>query len=162
MRPVIHTTKHFVQMTLSTVATVTRTSNVLATAVQSTTANLGSEIEEGALVKAVFIELWVIGSVSNQFFTIILDKVTGGAALATFTQMTDLFSYPNKKNIFYTTQGLASNDGIAAPIPVIRQWFKIPKGKQRFGLGDTLVLSIASRGSDDIIFCGFSTYKEVT
>ncbi len=71
MRPVIHTTKHFVQMTLSTVATVTRTSNVLATAVQSTTANLGSEIEEGALVKAVFIELWVIGSVSNQFFTII-------------------------------------------------------------------------------------------
>ncbi len=160
MRPIVHSVKHYVQMTLSTVGTLTRNTQVLVQAEESTAANLGFEIEEGAIVKAVYIELWVIGSVSNQFFTIILDKSTGGAAAATFTQMTDLFTYPNKKNILYTTQGLASNDGIAAPIPVIRQWFKIPKGKQRFGLKDKLILSIASRGSDEIIFCGFATYKE--
>ncbi len=162
MRPVVHTTKHYRQITLSTATTGTRNSEVLASAVQSTTANLSTEIEEGALVKAIYIELWMIGSVSDQFFTVILDKVTGGASAATFTQLTDLFTYPNKKNVLYTTQGLASNDGIAAPIPIIRQWFKIPKGKQRFGLGDTLILSIASRGSATLTYCGFAIYKEVT
>ncbi len=162
MKPIVHSTKHYVQMTLSTAMTVTRNTETLVKAVGSTLANLATEVEEGAIVKAVYIELWVIGSVTNQFFTIILDKVTGGAANATFTEMTDLFSYDNKKNVLYTTQGLASNDGIAGPIAVIRQWFKIPKGKQRFGLGDNLTLSIASRGSDDIIYCGFATYKEYT
>ncbi len=162
MKPVVHSTKHYVQMTLSTVTTGVRVTNVLVTAVQSTLANTAIEVEEGALVKAVYIELWVIGSVSNQFFTIVLDKTGAGASVMTFTQSTDLFSYPNKKNILYTTQGLASNDGIAAPIPVMRGWFKIPKSKQRFGLGDALILTVSSRGSDDIIFCGFATYKEYT
>ncbi len=99
---------------------------------------------------------------SNQFFTITLEKVPGAGNTITFTESTDLFSYANKKNIIYTTQGLASNDGIAAPIPVIRQWFKIPKGKQRMGLGDTWNLNVSSRGSDDLIMCGFMTYKELT
>ena len=162
MRPVVHSTKHYIQMTLSTVLTVSRVTNTLATAVQSTVANLASEIEEGAIVKAVYIELWVEGTVQDQFFTIVLDKATGGASQITFAQMTDLFTYANKKNIFYVTQGIASNDAVSGPVPVIRQWFKIPKTKQRFGLGDTLTLSIASRGLDDIKFCGFATYKEYT
>ncbi len=162
MRPVVHTTKHYRQITLTNVTTVSRNSEVLASAVQSTVANLSTEIEEGALVKAVFIELWLIGSSANQFFTIILDKVTGGASAGSYNDLTDLWSYPNKKNVLYTTQGLAPNDGVGQPVPVIRQWFKIPKGKQRFGLGDTLILSIASRGDATITYCGFATYKEVT
>ncbi len=162
VRPVVHSTKHYVQLTLTSVTTGVRVNTTIATAVQSTVANLGSEIEEGALVKAVYIELWAIGSTADQFFTIVLDKATGGATLITFTQMTDLFTYPNKKNIFYVTQGLASNDGIAAPIPLMRGWYKIPKSKQRFGLGDTLNLAVASRGSATVDICGFMTYKEYT
>ncbi len=162
MRAVIHSTKHYIQMTLTTVATGTRNTTIIASGVQSTVANLANEVEEGASVKAVFIELWAIGSVTNQFFTVTLDKTGAGASVITASQMTDLWSYPNKKNLLYVTQGLASNDGIAAPIPLMRGWYKIPKSKQRFGLGDALVLSIMSRGSDDIIFCGFVTYKEYT
>ncbi len=162
MRPIVHSTKHINQITLTTATTGTRNNEVLATAVQSTTADLVTEIEEGALVKAVYIELWLIGGTADQFFTIILDKFDGGAAAVTFTQMTNLFSYPNKKNIFYTTQGLAPNDGVGQPVPLIRQWFKIPKGKQRFGLGDTLALSIASRGDGTLTYCGFALYKELS
>ncbi len=162
MRPPIHSIKHYVQMTLSTVTTAAEVERVLVHAVETSALNTNEEVVEGAIVKAVFVELWAIGSVSNQFFTVILHKLMSGLGFATITNIADLGGYANKKNILYTTQGLASNDGIAAPIPIIRQWFKIPKGKQRFGLGDRLVLQIASRGSDDIIFCGFATYKEYT
>ncbi len=162
MRPMIHSTKHYHQMTLTTVTTGAEVDSIIAEAVQVVDKNALNEVEEGASVKAVYVELWVIGSVSNQFFTIILHKIPGGGGLATIADMAALGGFDNKKNIFYTTQGLASNDGIAAPMPVIRQWFKIPRGKQRMGLGDRIALQVASRGSDNIIFCGFATYKEYT
>ena len=160
MRAIVHSVKHYVQMTLSTVATVTLVTNTLVSAVESTVANLGSEVEEGALVKNVFIELWIIGGSSDEFFTITLEKQSGGLGTMTFAQSTDLFTYANKKNILYTTQGLASNDGIGNPQRIMYGWYKIPKGKQRFGLTDKLKLNISSRGADEIKFCGFATYKE--
>ncbi len=162
MRPIVHSVKHYVQVSLSTITTGVSLSTLIVSAVESTTANLVNEVPEGSLVKAVYVEIWAIGSVSNQFFTAILEKTPAGSAPATVAQMAALGTYANKKNILYTTQGLASNDGIAAPIPILRQWFKIPKGKQRFGLGDNLRFNLASRGSDDIIICGFFTYKEYT
>ncbi len=160
MRPIVHSVKHYRQITLTTVTTGTRNLDVLCTAVESTVANLENEIEEGALVKAIYIELWLIGNTADQFFTITVSKDPSGHAGSTFTEMTTLFTYDNKKNILYTTQGLAPNDGVGQPIPVIRQWFKIPKGKQRFGLGDKLRLAVASRGDGTITMCGFATYKE--
>ncbi len=162
MRQIVHSVKHYVQKSLTTVATGITNSELIVSGVESTTANGVNEVPEGSVVRAVFLEIWAIGSVSNQFFTAILEKTPAGSAPATTAQMAALGTYANKKNILYTTQGLASNDGIAGPIPIVRQWFKIPKGKQRFGLGDNLRFNIASRGSDDIIVCGFSTYKELT
>ncbi len=162
MRPVIHSQKHYVQMSLSTATTGAVVPTVLVDAVSVANKNTVSEVEEGALVKAIYVELWAIGSVSNQFFTAILAKFPSGTASITIAEIAALGTFDGKKNILYTTQGLASNDGIAAPIPIIRQWFKIPKSKQRFGLGDRVILAVASRGSDDIIFCGFATYKEYT
>ncbi len=134
----------------------------LVTSVAVADKNTPTEIEEGAIVKAVFVELWVIGSTSNQFFTIIVVKDPSGLGGISFAGMTDLNSHTNKKNILYTTQGLASNDGIAQPIAILRQWIKIPKSKQRFGLGDKLRLVIASRGDANIVYCGFATFKEYT
>jgi len=160
MKPVIHSVKHYVQTSLSTVTTGAILNTSIIESVVLTSSNLANEVKEGAIVKSVFVELWVIGSVSNQFFTITIDKVPAGATPMTSAESASLFTYQNKKNILYTTQGLASNDGIAGPIPVIRQWFKIPKGKQRFGLADKLFLNVHSRGSDDLIICGFNLYKE--
>jgi len=162
LRPIIHSQKHYVQMTLSTALTVQRNTETLCQAVAHTDKDATQEIIEGAAVKAIYVELWVIGTTADQFFTITLAKVQGEQTVMTFTEMTALGNYSGKKNILYTTQGLASNDGIAAPIPVIRQWFKIPKSKQRFGLNDKIVLSIASRGDASLTYCGFATYKEYT
>ncbi len=162
MRPLIHSTKHYVQTSLSTIATNTILSIELVNSVDIAAKSGVTNVEEGASVKAVFIELWAIGSVSNQFFTAILAKFPSATNNPSTSEMAALGDWDNKKNILYCTQGLASNDGIAAPIPLIRQWFKIPKGKQRMGLGDKIRLVIMSRGSDDIIVCGFATYKEYT
>jgi len=162
MKQIIHSQKHYVQLTLSPVTTGVSLSTLVVSAVEGTTANLVNEVIEGAIVKAVYVEIWAIGSVSDQFFTAILEKTPAGSAAATVAQMAALGTYANKKNVLYTTQGLASNDGIAAPIAIIRQWFKIPKGKQRFGLGDNLRFNLSSRGDATITICGFFTYKEYT
>ena len=162
VRPMVHSTKHYVQTTLSTATTLARNVETIATAVERSLANASTEVESGSTVKAVYMEMWTIGSVSNQFFTAIVVKLPGGLGNPNFTDMTDLFSWENKKNILYTTQGLASNDGIAGPYPLYKGWIKIPKSKQRFGLGDKLAFVIASRGTDDINYCGFFTYKEYT
>jgi len=162
MRPPIHSVKHYHQITLSTSTTGTETASIFLDAVSVPSTSGLDKVKEGAVVKAVFVELWVIGSVSDQFFTITLMKLPSAVPLATFADMTALGTYDNKKNILYVTQGLASNDGIAMPVPVMRQWFKIPKGKQRMGLGDRMAINVASRGSATITYCGFVTYKEYT
>ncbi len=162
MRPVIHSVKHYQQITLSTATTVSRNTEELVKSVVVTDANLAREVQEGAIVKAIFVELWLIGTTADQFFTITLSKDVSGLTALTFAQMTDLNGWDNKKNILYTTQGLAANDGVANPIPIIRTWFKIPKTKQRFGLGDAVRLSIASRGDASLKYCGFATFKSYT
>jgi len=58
----------------------------------------------------------------------------------------------------YTTQGLTSEQNANA-VPIIRQWFKIPKGKQRFGLGDQMVLNI-SAAQEGVENCGMFIFKE--
>ncbi len=162
MRAPIHAIKHYHQITLSTVTTGTRNLENLVIATVPSDVSALNEVVEGAIVKAVWFELWAIGSVSSQFFTAIVVKEGIGQLGPSFTELTALGSYNNKKNILYTTQGLASNDGIAMPLPLYKGWIKIPKSKQRFGLGDRLVFAIASRGSATIEYCGFATYKEYT
>ncbi len=162
MRAPIHSQKHYVQVTLTSIATGTLSNSTFVRSVSTVDKNTNFEVEEGANVKAIFIEMWLIGTVTSQFFTLIFSKLPSSVAGATTGEIADLTSWPNKKNILFTSQGLASNDGNSAPIPVLRQWIKIPKGKQRMGLGDELMLQIMSRGSDTINICGFATYKEYT
>ncbi len=162
MRAPIHSTKHYVQMSLASVAAATVVNTVLVSGVPVADKNTVSEVEEGALVKAVFIELWLLGQTNNQFFTVIFGKYPSNAPAATLADMAALGDWDGKKNILYTTQGLAPNDGVGQPINVIRQWFKIPKGKQRMGLNDRLQLQVASRGDGVLDFCGFATFKEFT
>ncbi len=161
MKTPIHSQKHYHQITLSTATTGAETATILLEAKGSPTSGL-DEVKEGAIVKAVYIELWLIGSVSDQFFTLIFSKIPSGLALATYAEMAALGTYENKKNVLFTSQGLASNDGIGNPVAVMRGWFKIPRGKQRMGLGDKLAINVASRGSGTITYCGFATYKEYT
>ncbi len=160
VRPVVHSVKHYVQHSFGQVATVATNNILLAHAVESTVANLVNEVAEGTLIKAVFIELWVMDTGNDGSCIVTVMKTPIDNAGPTHGQMNALGVYTNKKNIFYTTQGLTPNDGIGNPRIAFKGWIKIPKSKQRFGLGDKLLLCIANNSLNDMDFCGFSTYKE--
>ncbi len=158
MRAPIHSVKHYVQKSLSTVLAGAIDNIIL---VQANDGTDPEDIAEGAIVKAVFVELWVrAGDTAPGSTLVTLLKNPGGALVPTFSEMTSLNAYDNKKNVLYHTQGL-TNDQDADAIPFVRQWFKIPKGKQRFGKDDELILSVSAQALDNII-CGFATYKEYT
>ncbi len=130
----------------------------IAKAVVSTSANLANEVVEGAIVKAVFIEMWLRGQDTSAGSALVsFVKVPDGQGLS-FGDQADLFSYNNKKNVLYHTQGLV-NHSMDGATPFLRQWFKIPKGKQRMGLGDELLLGVSAQALD-VNICGFAVYKE--
>ncbi len=162
MRPVIHSDKHYVQMSRSTVTTVTAVTETLITAVEGTTANLVDEVVEGAVVKAIYIELWLLNSSNDGSDIVVVAKVPLGLTGPSFTESNSLGTWKNKKNIFFTHQGLSSNNGVGNPIQILGGWLKIPKSKQRFGLGDQIQLTIANNGPSTLEYCGFATYKEYT
>ncbi len=121
--------------------------------------DLVNEIQEGSIVKAVYIELWIrAGDTVGASGQIVIYKSEGDTAAPSTTEMAALGDWVNKKNIFYTTMGLF-NDQDADAIVAYKGWLKIPKGKQRFGLGDKLRISTFTP-TIDLHKCGFATYKE--
>ncbi len=137
-----------------------RTQNLVKGVGQTAVVNT-EDCVEGSIVKAVFIELWVksnAASGSDTKFQLAIEKLPAGATAMTFAQMNTLMGYSNKKNVLFFSQGVIG-DGTTQAIPIVRQWFKIPKGKQRFGLDDKLVVTISST-AEVIQNCGFATYKE--
>ncbi len=116
-------------------------------------------------MKACYVEFWVSQDSASVVgsYTVILVKNPGGAGNPVATDLAALHDYDNKKNILFTAQGLLTpNDG--GQVPVLRGWYKIPKGKQRFGLDDKLIVSIRNNNATaiDINFCGQVIYKEYT
>ncbi len=162
MKPVVHSTKHYVQQSRSQVATVAIAEISIAQAVVVTSANLVSEVVEGSNVRAIFVEMWLLDSSNDGSFIVNLWKRPGGNAAMTFASSNALGTFPSKRNVIYVTQGLSANNGVGNPVPIIRQWFKIPKSMQRMALGDHWVLNITNNGLNNLEFCGFFTYKELS
>ncbi len=160
VRPVVHSTKHYVQFPLDQITTASRQAITLAQAVGGTVANLSTEVVEGSSIKAVYVELWLQNQSNLGESIVTVCKDTNDGQGPTFAQMASLFTYVNKKNILFTHQGLTTNDSQGPPLNIIRGWIKIPKGKQRFGLGDRLLLSISNTSSNNLDRCGFAIYKE--
>ncbi len=158
MRPKVHVEKHFLQQSLFTVTAGQITNLILALGVAVTTAT-ANQVREGATISAVWVELWLTGDDAVQGTSIVtLEKVPSGAPNMTAAQSASLNTYPNKKNIFHTQMGLTPPN-TQYPMASIKGWFKIPKGKQRFGLGDELVLNVMGQ-SDGVSACGNIIYKE--
>jgi len=161
MKSPINSRKHIVQDTQTVVTSATVNTQVLVRGKQLQFVDSAFEVVEGAVVKAVYLERWIGSNTGIEpagSVVMILEKAPAGVANPTFTEMTTLDAYANKKNILYTTQGIvASNTG--NPIPFARQWFKIPKGKQRMGLEDEIRVTIAAIGTEDLSFCGMAVYK---
>ncbi len=155
--------KHFIARTALNIASGILVSQNLVNAVAQNAVVNVEDVVEGSLVKAIWIESWYQNTdVTNSTTTFIMtvEKVPSGQLPMTFAQSLALQAYPNKKNILYTTQGIigARRDG-NGQLPIFRQWIKIPKGKQRIGLGDKIVLNHSSLGASAQI-CGMSIYKE--
>ncbi len=162
MRPVIKSQKHIVQFPFAQTTTGTASVIQLITAVEISSKNTATEVEEGALVKAVFIELWLQNSANDGHSIVTFSKRANLKSGQTFAEMAALNDFQEKKNILFIHEGLTSNDGVGNPIPVYNGWLKIPKSKQRFGLGDTLAITISNPSSNNLNHCGKSIYKEYT
>lgn len=159
MRAPIVSRKHIFQHTQTNITSGAVSTQEEARAVATQDVNAPNEVIEGSVVKAIFIEYWLIGATNEGSFVLIVEKALGLQANPTITNMTTLDAYPNKKNVLFISQGLISSDAGGNPTPVLRQWIKIPKGKQRMGLGDRIRVSIAAIGAEDVTFCGFVVYK---
>ncbi len=164
MKPVIHSTKHYVQMSRFTVTANAAVTKVIIDSTDVAAKTDVFEVEEGAVVKAVFIELWAEAATIDGSTIVALIKMPSNLTNITFAQLAALGNYDNKKNVLFFHQGLAADDGVSGPYPLMKGWYKIPKSKQRFGLSDRLVIATASQtpGSTSVDFCGFATYKEYT
>ncbi len=160
VRPMVHSTKHYVQTSLATIVAGAKSDVVLVDAVEVVDKNVVFEVEEGSTIKAVWIEEWIRSSeVSPGSFIAVLYKAPGGLVPFGTTDLAGLGGADNKKNILYSTQGLV-NDQDADALNISKGWFKIPKSKQRFGLGDRLIWAIFAQGAIDLVRCGLATYKE--
>ncbi len=160
MKALVHSETRRIQVSLATVAEGVNLATTIVEAVDMGNVDTATEVANGATVKAVYVEMWVrSGEVSPGSALLTLVKTVDSQPF-TFADQTALNDYNNKKNIFYHTQGL-TNDGAADAIPFLRGWFKIPKGKQRFGQGDRLILGIAAQALDAHI-CGHMVFKVYT
>ncbi len=158
----INTIKHYVQDTNTTISSGAVLNTVIVDAVsQAAAGGLTSDVLEGSIIKAVYVESWLhsqqsAGASVQQNY--IIEKVPTGAAGATAAQLLNLGAYDNKKNVLFSSQG-NMGDLNQLSIPVFKGWILIPKGKQRFGLGDRLMTSFTPTGAG-ISMCQGFVYKE--
>ena len=156
----VHSTKHYVQNSLETVAGGAQAIKSLVVAVPVVDKNAVFEVEEGNSVKAIYIEQWILSlEAALGTFIAVVYKLPGGGVAFTTAQMAALGNQENKKNILYCTQGIF-NQTVSVATPLLRNWIKIPKSKQRMGLGDQIIFQIFAQATIDLGLCGFVTYKE--
>ncbi len=158
----INSIKHYVHRTNSSVASGAIQSNLISESVVAPATANAFSVKEGAIVKAIYVEIWIVhtGAVtSTGQFIVIVEKAPGNVVPMTAAQALNLGAYPNKKNILFVSQGIVGSRETVSAIPMIRQWIMIPKGKQRQGLDDQLILHIAPVGQT-LGVCGIFTFKE--
>ncbi len=158
----INTNKHFVHLVRTVVATGTMLNVVVVNSVVAPAAAATNQVTEGSVIKAIFFELWMHSNVTTggttTAFNVTVEKRPANAAAMTNANASNLQSYANKKNVLYTTQGVLGPDAAQA-VPLLRQWIAIPKGKQRMGFEDDVVLNINSI-TGALSVCGITIYKE--
>ncbi len=159
MRPKVHVEKHVFQVSLFSVASGAITGLVPCAAKQTVTAANAAHIREGSTVSAIYVEMWLTSDDTAAGTAIVtLEKREGAQPQMTTTESAALDAYDNKKNVLHTFMGLLGPN-TQYPMAVIKGWIKIPKGKQRFGIEDKLVLNIHGQ-SNGVSGCGFFIYKE--
>ncbi len=146
------------QITLTNIATGVADLTDIINGEQDPTVSSPTDVAAGTVVKAVYAELWLMGDGQQPAtVTTCIIKVPNGGSGPSTGEMTNLNAYNSKRNILEMHQGLIG-DANTNPSPFYRGWIKIPKGKQRFGLGDKLVLAVKSI-SEGTQMCGLFIFK---
>ncbi len=159
MRPTINTEKHIVQQSLAAVASGAISFVEFIDAKANPSAATPADCREGCVVSAIYIEMWATSDDATAGTTICtVERLPSGRASMSAAQSAALDGYDNKKNVLNIMMGLIGPN-TQYPMNLVKGWFKIPKGKQRFGIGDRLGLNIHAQ-SNGMSFCGFATYKE--
>ncbi len=158
----INSVKHYVGQPLFTVGVGASVTLELVDVVAAPVSTNREKCNEGSLVKAIHVEYWILsdgvsGTVTTFIMTI--EKSPSNALDPAFSDMLNLGGYANKKNILYTTQGIVASDTVGQAVPIIRDWIKIPKGKQRMGQEDRMLITFASV-NQIMHVCGMAIYKE--
>jgi len=160
MRPPINSAKHIPQTTLTSISigTVVNIDLARVSALSAPDPAIAVEIAQGTVIKAIYLEYWIQGAGAQPgTYSVLIEKAVNSSAGITNGAFAVLHTYINKKNVLETHQGIVG-DSNSNPIPVFRGWVKIPKGKQRFGIGDALVLTLRSI-TETTEICGFAIYK---
>ncbi len=163
MRPIISSQKHIVQTSLSLIQEQTVLNTVVAVSVANEPAT-SNQVVVGSVVKAIWFEYWLLGeSAQPCTATWTIEKVAKSDDPMTQSEGQDLMDYGNKSKIVKMGQGVIG-DSNSNPIPVIREWVKVPKGMQRMALGDRWFINVSCIGEADngLELCGFALYKEYT
>ncbi len=161
MRSPINSVKHYVVNTNADTASAAIRNMAIAATVVNTALPVNTvDVQEGSIIKAIYLEYWCNGrgAAASTQFSAAFYKQQGGTNAMAVADLLNPMAYDNKKNIIYFTQGVLAQTG-SQSVPLIRQWFKIPKGKQRMGVGDIWKLAMTATG-ETIANCGFATYKE--
>ncbi len=158
VRPTINSEKHIVQIGFNNAQVGAVSQERLVQSVQGNR-DEARFVRVGAIVKAVFVELWFQGEgMASGTSIAIIEKLLNDGGAPGAADMLNLNDYTNKKNVLWTQQGLSSDQNTNA-VPVIRGWLKIPKGKQRFGTGDSLSIEMLAQ-VDGFNYCGLAIFKE--
>ncbi len=158
MRPSINTEKHIIQSSLFAVASGAISNITIALSVR-VPATTDTHVREGSKISAVYVEMWLSSDDAASGTAIVtLEKRSVTQTAMTAADSAALHEYGNKKNVLHTFMGLMPSN-VQYPMAAIKGWIKIPKGKQRFGFDDTLVLNVHGQ-SNGLAGCGFFIFKE--
>ncbi len=156
---IINSVKHIVQQPIVTTAAGAILNITVVDAVDAPAATTPNQVQVGSIIKAVYVELWAI---SDDGFTssvsAVVYKNPGSALTLTHGQAAIMNTWNNKKNALKTFQGLISQEANNT-MPIFKEWIAIPKGKQRFGDGDSLMVAVDAI-SNGVTTCGIFVYKE--
>ncbi len=157
VKPTINSEKHIVEIGPASVGSAAMSITFLMSAVANPTTSV--QVRIGAIVKAIYLELWVTSDDAAQGNSFVaLEKLPSGLGGMSFAQSQAMHLYPNKKNVFKLHRGLVAPN-VQSPTPFFSEWIAIPKGKQRLGVSDAIVLDISGI-ANGAQFCGVAIFKE--
>jgi len=158
VKPIINSEKRIRQVSLTNVSPLGVGREFIAEVKRDPNLSDPTEIAVGTVIKAVYIELWLLATSQQPNTSVVAFlKATNGSDGPIPSEMLNLNAYGGKKNIFEMHQGL-TGDANTNSSPFFRGWVKVPKGKQRFGLGDNLQIAITPI-TEDIQYCGVFIFK---